>query len=81
MDSPAVADVRRSLVREIEFLTQPQLEVLLEYARFLRVNTRPAAEIEQRFDAALQHARETARREGITEQDIQNEIAAFRAER
>jgi hypothetical protein len=38
------------------------------------------AELERRFDAALQSMRETAERYHITEEDVEEEIRAVRAE-
>ncbi len=38
------------------------------------------AELERRYDAALQSIRETAQRHNITEKDIEEEIRAVRQE-
>ena len=70
--------IREDLINEIKSLPQSQLFNVLEYVRFLKIKTLSGRQIEKRFDSALKKAREIAQKEGITEEDIQNEIIQAR---
>lgn len=73
--------LREDARRELESLTDDQLRELLDYMRFLRVRRATRTARDKAFVDALEQAREIAAREGVTERDIDEEIAASRAGR
>ncbi len=77
----ALQSLREDARLELESLADEQLRELLDYMRFLRVRHATRAARDRAFTDALEQAREIAARQGITEQDINEEIATVRAGR
>jgi predicted transcriptional regulator len=77
----AKAKLRETVARELEKLPDEELTKLLDYIRFLKLKSLPDYEMDARFVSALETARQIARQEGITEEDIRKEIAASRSEK
>lgn len=72
----ATAKIRETVARELDKLPDEQLTQLLDYIRFLKLKSLPDQELDARFVSALETARSIAQREGITERDIEEEVAA-----
>jgi hypothetical protein len=75
-----VTDFEQTLLREVAALPEARRSDVLAFARYLRISLMDDAELEHRYDAALQTMRETAQRYDITEKDIEEEIRAVREE-
>jgi hypothetical protein len=71
--------VRQTVISEIQSLPDDQLPGVLEYIRFLRIKLLSDQELEDRFDVALASARAIAKREGITQEDVEREIEIVRS--
>lgn len=74
-----VQSLREGARQELETMSDEQLQELVDYMRFLKVRHVTRAAREQAFSGALQQARAIAAKEGITEQDIENEVRTVRA--
>ena len=72
-------EFHQDLMREIRTLPENQLSDVLEYVRFLKFKALSGKQIEQRFILAVEQARKIAKKEKLTEDDIQNEIAQMKA--
>ncbi len=70
--------VKEIIIRELEALPEDKAVEVLDFVRFLKAKWEEET-LERSFDAALKEIRETARRRGITEEDILAEIQAVRA--
>jgi len=77
----ATARIRETVVRELDKLPDEELTQLLDYIRFLKLKSLPDQELDARFVSALETARRIAQQEGITEGDIQKEVAASRSQK
>jgi len=77
----AKAKLRETVDRELDKLPDEELTKLLDYIRFLKLKSLSDSEMDARFISALERARQIARQEGITEREIQEEIAASRREK
>lgn len=73
--------VKDILLRELESLPQQRQEDVLAFVRFLKIGLADSQYLEERFVASVAQARKIAEGRGITERDIEEEIAAVRAER
>lgn len=77
----AKAKLRETVDRELDKLPDEELTKLLDYIRFLTLKSLPDSEMDARFVSALERARQIAIQEGITERDIEEEVAASRSEK
>jgi hypothetical protein len=75
-----VTDFEQTLLREVAALPESRHADVLAFVRYLRISLMDDAELEHRYDAALQTMRETAQRYDITEKNIEEEIRAVRDE-
>ena len=73
--------VKDILLRELESLPEQKQEDVLAFVRFLKIGLADSQYLEERFVASVAQARKIAEGRGITERDIEEEIAAVRAER
>ena len=73
--------VKDILLRELESLPQQRQEDVLAFVRFLKIGLADSQYLEERFVASVAQARKIAEGRGITERDIEEEIAAVRTER
>jgi hypothetical protein len=72
-------DLRQQVIEELAALPDARVGEVLDYVRFLRFQSMSRAESDQAFKVALATARHIAKQEGITEEDIQTEIAKVRS--
>jgi len=77
----AKAKLRETVDRELDKLPDEELTKLLDYIRFLKLKSLSDSEMDARFVSALETVRRIAQQEGITEREIQEEIAASRREK
>ena len=70
----------QTLLREVATLPPSRRADVLAFIRYLRLSLMDDQELERRYDAALEIARETAEQYQIDEQDIAQEIQAVRRE-
>jgi hypothetical protein len=75
-----VTDFEQTLLREVEALPKARRADVLAFVRYLRLSLMDDAELEHRYDAAVQSIRETAQRYNLGEQDVEGEIRAVRDE-
>jgi hypothetical protein len=75
-----MTDFEQTLLNEVAALPLDRRADVLAFVRYLRLGLMDDAELDRRYDAALQSIRETAKRYNITEKDIEEEIRAVRAE-
>jgi len=68
----------QTLLREVYSLPEERRADVLAFVRYLKISLMDEAEMERRYDAAIQTMRETAERYNITEKDIEDEIRAVR---
>ena len=73
--------LKEALFREIETLPEPRQADVLAYVRFIKIGLVDLATLECQFAEALNRARAIATQRHITEQDIEEEIQAARAEK
>jgi len=71
-------NIRQNVIRELQSLPDDQLLSVLEYVRFLKIKILSDQEIERHFISAIKTARAISQQEGITEKEIENEIAQVR---
>jgi uncharacterized protein YqkB len=74
-------EIRQEVDRELQTLPDERLSEVLDYIRFLKIRFRPDEEVEACFVTALERARIIAQQQGITEEVIEQEIEAVRADR
>jgi hypothetical protein len=77
----ATARIRETVARELDKLPDEELMKLLDYIRFLKLKSLPDPEMDAQFVSALETARRIAQQEGITEREIEEEVAASRSEK
>ena len=75
-----MTDFEETLLKEVAALPLARQADVLTFARYLRISLMDDAEVERRFDTAIEKIRETAQRYNITEKDIEDEIRAVRDE-
>ena len=75
------ARIRETVARELDKLPDEALTQILDYIRFLNLKSLPDDKMDARFVSALETARQIARQEGITEEDIRKEVEASRSEK
>jgi hypothetical protein len=75
-----MTDFEETLLREVAALPASRRADVLAFVRYLRLSLMDDAELERRYDAAIEKIRETAKRYSITEKDIEEEIRAVREE-
>jgi len=71
---------KETLIQEIEALPESRLADVLAFIRFVKIGLADEGTVERRFTGAMARAREIALQQGITEQDIDEEIRAVRSE-
>lgn len=72
--------IREAIIREIEALPEARQADVLAFIRFLKIGLADEQTVERRFTDAVTYARAVALKQGITEQDIEEEIRAVRAQ-
>lgn len=75
-----MTNFEQTLLDEVAALPGSRRADVLAFVRYLRISLMDEAELERRYDAAIQKIRETAKRYNITEKDIEDEIRAVREE-
>jgi hypothetical protein len=73
--------VKEAVLQELDTLPASKMSEVLEFIRFLKVKLVSEAEIEGQFSQAVAKARSIADELGITDRDIDEEVAAHRAGR
>lgn len=69
------------ILRELAELPQTQQEDVLAFVRFLKIGLADVETTAKKFDDAVEQARKIAESQGITEEDMENEIHAFRTKK
>jgi hypothetical protein len=75
-----VTNFEATLLREVSALPQSRRSDVLAFVRYLRISLMDDEETERRYDTAICMIRNTAISCNITEEDIEEEIRAVRAE-
>jgi hypothetical protein len=75
-----MTNFEQTLLQEVAALPKSRRADVLAFVRYLRLGLMDNDELDNRYDAAIQTIRETARRYKITEKDVEEEIRAVRAE-
>lgn len=75
-----MTNFEQTLLNEVAALPLDRRADVLAFVRYLRLGLMDDAEIDRRFDAALESIRERAERYNITEKDVEEEVRAVRAE-
>ena len=75
-----MTNFEQTLLQEVAALPKSRRVDVLAFVRYLRISLMDDDELERRYDAAIQSIRETAKRNNITEKDIEEEIRAVREE-
>lgn len=78
MNDQSLTDV---IMREIAGLPEDRQEDVLAFVRFLKIGLADVETTAQQFGSALEQAREIAEEQNITEEDIEDEIRAYRAKK
>lgn len=71
----------QTLLREVATLPVERQADVLAFVRFLKISLPDSEKVRQDFREALNEMRETAQRLGLTEEDIEEEIRAVRADK
>jgi hypothetical protein len=66
------------ILRELAGLPEARQADVLAFVRFLKIGLADADTVAAQFDRALVEARRIAEARGITDEDIENEINAYR---
>jgi hypothetical protein len=76
-----VTEFEQTLLKEIASLPESRRADVLAFVRYLKLSLPgEEADIEKRFDKAIESIRARARKMNITEEDIEAEIRAVREE-
>ncbi|MFA6035161.1 MAG: hypothetical protein WC889_19845 [Myxococcota bacterium] len=70
--------VKEAILKEIETMPEGRQRDVLSFIRFVKIGLSDSAGTSQRFETAISHIRDEAKKRGITEDDIAAEIAACR---
>lgn len=68
------------LMQELRALPPDKVQEVLDFVRFLKLQSRTDAQVSSAFHDAVARARRIAEENGITEQDIAGEIRQARTE-
>jgi hypothetical protein len=78
MTDQSLTDV---ILRELAGLPEDRQADVLAFVRFLKIGLADAETTDLRFDIALEQARKIADSKNITNDDIESEIRAYRADK
>jgi len=71
-------DLEQTIVQEISTLPAERRADVLAFIRYLKLSLRDEKRLKKEFEDAVKVARETARKNNITQEDIDAEIRAVR---
>jgi hypothetical protein len=70
----------QTLLKEVAALPKSRRADVLAFVRYLRLGLMDDDELDSRYDTAIKKIRETAKRYKVTEEDVEEEVRAVRAE-
>ncbi len=73
-----MTDLEETLMREIAALPKSHRTDVLAFVRYLRASLMDDAEVEHRYDVAIEKIHELAQQGQVTEKDIEEEIRMVR---
>ena len=78
MTDRSLSDV---ILKELAELPEARQEDVLAFVRFLKIGLADVETTAMKFDDVVEQARKIAENQGITEEDIENEIRTYRTKK